>query len=97
MVDGDVTANYMQIMRERGWSWSELADDLARQAQQPALDGGAAARSLERWARGEAAAADLRAASSPTGRPEDAPPPQDPQRGPAKRTTVPRDPAKRTA
>lgn len=97
MIDGDVQGNYMQVMRERGWSWSELADDFARQAQQPALDGGVGMRSLERWARGEAVAAELRAASSPTGRPADAPPPVDPKREPPKRTAVPRDPAKRTA
>lgn len=95
MVDDTVTANYMQLMRERGWSWTELADDFARQADQPALDGGVGVRSLERWARGEAVAAELRAASSPTGRPEDAPPPQDPRSAPPNRKTVP--PKKRTA
>lgn len=91
-VDGSVTDNYLQVMRERGWSFDDLADDFARQAQQPSLDGGAAMRSLERWARGEAVAAELRAASSPTGRPEDAPPPVDPRREPPKRTTTPRGP-----
>jgi hypothetical protein len=93
-LDGDVTGNYLQIMRERGWSWSELADDFARQAQQPALDGGVGARQLERWARGEAAAAELRAATSPTGRPEDAPPPVDPKREQPKRTATPRQPTR---
>lgn len=94
-LDGDVTANYMQIMRDRGWSWTELADDFERQARQPALDGGVGMRSLERWARSEAAAAELRAATSPTGRPEDAPPPVDPRSAPAPRKVVP--PKKRTA
>jgi hypothetical protein len=96
-LDGDVTANYMQIMRERGWSWSDLADDFARQAatSPPPLDGGVGVRSLERWARGEAAAAELRAAAAPDVRPEDAPPPQDPQREQPKRTaTPPRKPAR---
>jgi hypothetical protein len=99
MIDGDVQGNYMQIMRDRGWTWSELADDFARQAAStpPPLDGGVGMQRLERWARGEAVAAELRAASSPTGRPEDAPPPIDPKREPPKRTAVPRDPAKRTA
>jgi hypothetical protein len=91
----DGAANYLQVMRERGWTFGELADDFARQAQQPSLDGGAGYRSLERWARTQAAAAELRAAASPTGRPEDAPPPVDPQRTPTPRTTVP--PKKRTA
>jgi hypothetical protein len=91
MLDGDVTANYLQIMQERGWTWSDLADDFARQAQQspPPLDGGAGVRELERWARSQAVAAELRAASSPTGRPDDAPPPIDPRSAPDKRTTVP--------
>ena len=86
---GDVTANYLQIMRDRGWSFGDLADDFARQAQQPSLDGGAGARSLERWARGQAAAAELRAAAAPDVRPEDAPPPIDPQREQPKRTATP--------
>jgi hypothetical protein len=94
MLDGDVTANYMQIMRDRGWSWSELADDFHRQAQQSALDGGVGMLALERWARSEAAAAELRAATSPTGRPEDAPPPIDPKREPPKRTATPRQPTR---
>jgi hypothetical protein len=97
MIDGDVTANHMQRMRDNGWTWTDLADDFARQAQQPALDGGAGPRALERWARSEAAAAELRAASSPTGRPENAPPPQDPRAAPPRRDAVPRDPKKRTA
>jgi uncharacterized membrane protein len=92
--DGDVTSNYMQIMRERGWSWDELADDLGRQAQQPALDGGAAPRALERWARGQAAAARLRAEAAAPARPEAAPPPVDPRREPPKRTAVPRRPGR---
>jgi len=94
MLDGDVTANYLQIMRERGWSWAELADDFARQARQPALDGGVGMLQLERWARSEAVAAELRAAESPTGRPADAPPPVDPKREPPKRTATPRQPTR---
>jgi len=91
----DVTANYLQVMRERGWSFADLADDFARQAQQPALDGGAGYASLERWARSQAAAADLRAAAAPDVRPENAPPPVDPRSAPTPRKTVP--PKKRTA
>lgn len=88
-LDGELADNYRQIMRERGWSWDDLADDFARQSQQPALDGGAGPRHLERWARQHAVAADLRSTTSPTGRPEDAPPPVDPKREPPKRTAVP--------
>jgi len=92
--DGDVTGNYTQIMRERGWSFHDLADEFARQAEQPALDGGAGPRHLERWARSQAAAADLRAAADTAARPADAPPPVDPKREPPKRTAVPRHPAR---
>lgn len=92
--EGDVAGNYTRIMRERGWSWSDLADDFARQATQPALDGGAGPRSLERWARSQAAAAALRAAADEPARPADAPPPVDPRREPPKRTADPRRPAR---
>lgn len=88
--DSDVTGNYTQIMAERGWSFDDLADDFARQASEGrALDGGASMRGLERWARSQAVAGRLRAQADPAGRPEDAPPPVDPQREPPKRTTVP--------
>jgi hypothetical protein len=90
----DSAANYLQVMRERGWTFGDLADEFARQARQPSLDGGQGYASLERWARTQQAAADLRAAAATT-RPEDAPPPVDPQRAPTPRTTVP--PKKRTA
>jgi hypothetical protein len=91
----DGADNYLQVMRERGWTFGDLADDLARQSRQPALDGGTGYAQLERWARTEQAAADLRAAASPDVRPEDAPPPVDPQRAPTPRTVTP--PKKRTA
>jgi hypothetical protein len=87
---GDVAENYTQIMRDRGWGWGDLADDFARQAATGrALDGGASMRGLERWARSQEVAARLRAEADPEQRPEDAPPPADPQRGPKPRTTVP--------
>jgi len=88
--DGDVTGNYTQIMQDRGWTWGDLADDFARQAaDRRALDGGASARGLERWARGQQVAGQLRAAADVGDRPEDAPPPADPKREPPKRTAVP--------
>jgi hypothetical protein len=90
-LDGDVTANYLQIMRERNLSFSDMADEFARQAEQPSLDGGAGFRPLERWARTEAAAAELRAAAAAAAaRPDNTAPPVDPKREQPKRTTVPR-------
>jgi hypothetical protein len=87
---GDVTGNYMQVMRERGWSWDDLADDFDRQAQQPALDGGAAAERMARWARSNATAGRLREAGTP---PDE--PPRDAEPVPPKRNTVPRRPPER--
>lgn len=87
---GDVTANYEQIMRERGWTWGELADDFGRQAAEGrALDGGASMRGLERWARSHDVAGRLRAAADEQHRPDAAPPPADPQRAQPPRTAVP--------
>lgn len=87
---GDVTDNYTQIMAERGWTWGDLADDFARQAATGrALDGGASMRSLERWARSQDVAGRLRAQADEQHRPEDAPPPVDPQRAAPNRTAVP--------
>lgn len=85
----DVTANYLEVMRDRGWSWHDLADDFARQALQPSLDRGASARSLERWARtnGDAAVERRAAADDPT-RP-DPPAPEHAAPGPPKRGAVP--------
>jgi hypothetical protein len=88
----DVTGNYVALMRERGWSWGDLADDFARQAEQPALDGGVNARHMERWARSNAEAGRER-------REHQAPeqPPVDPRREPPRRTATPPKPARRTA
>jgi len=80
---GDTTANYVALMRERGWNWGDLADEFDRQAQQPALDGGANARSMARWARSQDEAARQRREQAPDT------PPQDPRPEPPKRTAVP--------
>lgn len=70
---GDVSGNYTALMRERGWSWGDLADEFERQAAQPALDGGAGPRRLARWARTQAeAAVERRAALSVMRQGEDA-------------------------
>jgi hypothetical protein len=90
----DVTGNYLALMRERGWSWDDLADDFARQATQPALDGGANSRHMERWARSNADAARERSQQPPEQRDQ---PPQDPRPAPPKRTATPARPARRTA
>jgi hypothetical protein len=90
----DVTGNYLALMRERGWSWDDLADDFARQAAQPALDGGANSRHMERWARSNADAARARA-EQPAERREE--PPQDPRPAPPKRTATAPRPARRAA
>lgn len=87
---GDTSGNYLALMRERGWSWSDLADEFDRQAQQPALDGGANARGMARWARDQAAAAAARAEA-----PEPDREPQDPRREPPRRTAVPPRPTRR--
>lgn len=54
----DVTANYLRLMAERGWTFDDLADEFDRQAAGPPphLDGGAGTRHLAEWARREAAA-----------------------------------------
>lgn len=72
---GDVTANYVEIMAERGWSWDDLADEFERQADGPPrpLDGGANARGMAAWARqqgdaGRAAEQRRAAAEQPTDR-----------------------------
>jgi hypothetical protein len=86
----DTTANYVALMRERGWNWGDLADEFDRQAQSPALDGGAAARSMARWARSEDEAARQRRESAAPERE-----PQDPRPEPPKRTAVPPRPNRR--
>lgn len=59
-----VTGNYVQLMRERGWGWEELAADFEQQAEQPQMDGGAVMRRMARWARTNAEAGQLRAAAA---------------------------------
>lgn len=59
-----VTGNYVQLMRERGWGWEDLAADFERQAEQPQMDGGAVMRRMARWARSNAEAGQLRAAAA---------------------------------
>ena len=87
---GDVTENYLQMMRERGWTFDDLADHFRRQSESPQLDGGAADRNLERWARSLAdAARGRREAAAPEQ------PPVDPRPEPPKRTATP--PPKRRA
>jgi hypothetical protein len=61
-----VTGNYVQLMRDRGWGWEELAADFERQAQQPQMDGGEVMRRMARWARTNAEAGQLRAAAAVT-------------------------------
>lgn len=93
--DGDVTGNYSELMRERGWDHGDLADHFARQATQAQLDGGASFLRLERWARSEHEAGRLRSAADeqrtpgePPLRPDDAQPNPDPRKAvpPRKRT-----------
>ena len=79
---GDVTGNYTALMRERGWNWTDLADDFARQAAQPQLDRGENARRMERWARSQAQAAQERAQAAPAA-------PDDPRPEPPQRHVVP--------
>jgi hypothetical protein len=86
----DTTANYVALMRERGWTWRDLADEFDRQATSPALDGGAAARSMARWARTEEEAARERREHTEPERE-----PQDPRPEPPKRTAVPPRPSRR--
>jgi len=87
---GDTTANYVALMRERGWNWGDLADEFDRQALSPALDGGANARSMARWARSEdEAARQRREALTPEREP------QDPRPEPPKRTAIPPRPNRR--
>jgi hypothetical protein len=88
----DVTGNYLALMRERGWNWRDLADDLDRQAAQPSLDGGVATRRVARWARSQQEAATERQAAhadpaAPEPRPDDATPDR-----PRRHATPPRSP-----
>lgn len=86
----DVTDNYVQLMRERGMTWGDLADQFDRDAAAGrALDGGANARRMARWARTqEQAAAERRAAHADPERP-DPPAPEHADPEPPKRTAVP--------
>jgi hypothetical protein len=93
---GDVTANYMQLMRERGLSWGDLADQFDRDAADGrALDGGANARRMAAWARSQdEASQERRAAADDPDRPDPGAPEHAVPHPPA-RTTVP--PTKRRA
>jgi hypothetical protein len=88
----DVTGNYLAVMRETGQSWDDLADQFDRDAELPALDGGAGARRMARWARSNADAGRER-------REHQAPeqPPVDPRPEPPRRTATPPRPTRRTA
>lgn len=77
---GDVSANYLALMRERGWSFGDLADDFDRQAGQASLDGGVGARRMARWARSQQEAADRRSEAQPEQPIDPRPPTDEPQR-----------------
>lgn len=84
---GDVTDNYVQLMRERGWSWDDLADEFERQAVGPPLplDRGVVARGMARWARTQAEAGQARREAqtdpgAPEVRPDDAAPAPPPRK-----------------
>jgi len=52
---GDVSANYLALMQQRGWTWDDLADQFDRDAAEGrALDGGRNARNMAAWARSNA-------------------------------------------
>ena len=85
----DTTGNYVALMRERGWSWGDLADEFDRQATSPSLDGGAAARNMARWARSNDEAARARREQAPDT------PPVDPRPEPPRRTATPPRPTRR--
>ncbi len=90
---GDVTANYLALMREQGLTWDDLADQFDRDAAQGrALDGGANARRMAAWARSnaEAGAARRADAEDPARPAPPAPEHATPQR--PTRTAVPRKP-----
>lgn len=91
---GDVTANYLDLMRERGWSWGDLAAQFDRDAATGrALDGGANARRMARWARTHEQAGRERQRTAVTEERE--PRPDEATPDPRKRTAVP--PPKRRA
>jgi membrane-bound lytic murein transglycosylase B len=90
----DVTGNYAALMRERGWTWEDLAGQFERDANDGrALDGGANARRMARWARSHAEAGQARQQTAATEERE--PRPDEATPDPRRRTTVP--PTKRRA
>lgn len=85
---GDVTANYLLIMQQRGMTWDDLADEFERDAAAGrALDGGANARGMAAWARSQAEAGRERATAAQEQQRE--PRPDEATPDPRKRTTVP--------
>ena len=86
--DGDVTANYLALMRERGQTWDDLADQFARDAASGrALDRGENALRMERWARSQADAGRERQRAAETEQRE--PRPDAPEAEPPRRTVTP--------
>ena len=86
---GDVSANYLALMQQRGWTWDDLADQFDRDAAEGrALDGGRNARNMAAWARSNADAGRERreAAEDPQRRD---PRPDVASPTPGKRTAVP--------
>lgn len=94
---GDVTANYLDLMRERGWSWGDLAAQFDRDAAAGrALDGGANARYMAAWARSnEEAGRERRAAADDPDRPDPPAPEHATPTPPARTVTPPAAPSKR--
>lgn len=94
---GDVTANYLEIMRERGMTWGDLADQFDRDAVDgKALDGGANARRMAVWARSqEEAGRERREAADDPSRPDPGAPDHATPTPPARTVTPRTAPAKR--
>ena len=91
----DVTGNYVALMRERGWNWGDLADQFERDANDGrALDGGANARRMARWARSQEQAGQERRRAAETEQRE--PRPDEATPDPRKRTAVPQPKPRRT-
>ena len=85
---GDVTANYLEVMQQRGWTWDDLADQFDRDAAAGrALDRGANARQMARWARSQAEAGRERQRAADTEQRE--PRPDDAVPDAPRRTAVP--------
>jgi hypothetical protein len=93
---GDVTANYLAIMAERGQTWDDLADEFTREAAAGrALDGGANARRMAAWARSQAEAGRERQAAHEDPQQRE-PRPDEATPDPRKRTAVPPPKPRRT-